>query len=397
MSEASPVEELNALLDEIEVLAPTRKAAEPTAVMLRSTEEDVIDDTLPPEAPEDLEFRPEQLELSYPADEEAPVSDFRLVDFAPVAAVDCGIARLGETENGLVIALRATVVIDVPTGCSIQLFRTGPIYLHNLKKAELLLRVGAHLGRPDLFVELAEREHETDLEEFHDHGDFHDYEETGQSEEPVIERVRPGVADDSHKYGDRFRNWLERLVQRVAVRSIRNGIILLDGALTLRTIDTPQEYLEDLAEEASSNGNALVAVSKQSMLQIRGRPLPFWLNDVPQRACYRLLSDVMAHEANERVLGNAYAVRFSPLGHTFRMDVRAVDGQTDDEAINRAYSSLMMRSGYPDILVRAHAHSYFTSPDVIQLQAQANQLYDLVPQPAASLTGIFAPFGGRFK
>ena len=152
-----------------------------------------------------------------------------------------------------------------------------------------------------------------------------------------------------------------------------------------------------MADEASSNGNALVAVSKQSMLQIRGRPLPFWLNDVPQRACYRLLSDVMAKEANERVLGNAYAARFSPLGHTFRMDVRAVDGQTDDEAINRAYSSLMMRSGYPDILVRAHAHSYFTSPDVIQLQAQANRLYDLVPQPQASLTGIFAPFGGRFK
>jgi hypothetical protein len=391
LSEASPVDELNALLDEIEVLAPTRKAAEPTAVMLRSTEDDVIDDTLPPEAPLELEFRPQQLELSYPADEEAPVSDFRLTGFVPVAAVDCGIARLGETENGLVIALRATVVIDIPTGCRIQLFRTGPIYLHNLKKAELLLRVGMHLGRPDLFVELAQPEEEAELEESIGRKDV------GPFGEPVVERVRPGVADDSHKYGDRFRNWLERLVQRVAASSIQNGIVLLDGALTLRTIDTPQEYLEDLADEASSNGNALIAVSKQSMLQIRGRPLPFWLNDVPQRACYRLLSNVMAKEANERVLGNAYAVRFSPLGHTFRMDVRAVDGQTDDEAIYRAYSSLMMRSGYPDILVRAHAHSYFTSPDVIQLQAQANRIYDLVPQPEASLTGIFAPFGGRFK
>jgi hypothetical protein len=391
LSQASPVDELNALLDEIEVLAPTRKGEEPTAVILRSTEEDVIDDTLPPEAPPEREFRPEQLELSFPADEEAPVQDFRLTDFAPVAAVDCGIARLGETENGLVIALRATVVIDVSTGSRIQLFRTGPIYLHNMKKAELLLRVGTHLGRPDLFVQLVSPEQETDLSE------FIEYRNVRSFEEAVIERVRPGVADDSHKYGDRFRNWLERLVQRVATRSIQNGIVLLDGALTLRTIDTPQEYLEDLADEASSNGNALIAVSKQSMLQVRGRPLPFWLNDVPQRACYRLLSNVMDQEANERVLGNAYAVRFSPLGHTFRMDVKAVDGQTDDEAINRAHSSLMMRSGYPDILVRAHAHSYFTSPDVIQLQAQANRIYDLVPQPEASLTGIFAPFGGRFK
>ena len=137
--------------------------------------------------------------------------------------------------------------------------------------------------------------------------------------------------------------------------------MLLDGALTLRTIDTPQEYLEDLADEASRNGNALIAVSKQSMLQIRGRPLPFWLSYVPQRACYRLLSNVMAKEANERVLGSSCR-RFSPSGHTFRMDVRAVDGQTDDEAIYRAYSSLMMRSGYPEYLGKGSCPQLFHQP-----------------------------------
>jgi hypothetical protein len=90
-------------------------------------------------------------------------------------------------------------------------------------------------------------------------------------------------------------------------------------------------------------------------------------------------------------------VRLSALGPTFRMDAKAADGQTDGEAINAFYNSTFIRGGYPDILVRAHAYSYFTSPDVIQLQAQAGSRFGLIPQNDVNLTGIFAPFGGRFK
>jgi hypothetical protein len=173
--------------------------------------------------------------------------------------------------------------------------------------------------------------------------------------------------------------------------------VLFDGALTLRTIDTPSRYLEDLARLASAKGNAIVAISKQSMLQVRGRPLPFCLDDVPGKPCYRLLTGLMKSDEAERILGNIYAIRLSSLGPTFRMDVKPVEGQADAEAINMAFSSSLMRGGYPDILVRAHAHSYFTSPDVLQLQAQASAKYALTPRPEPSLTGIFAPFAGRFK
>ncbi len=79
------------------------------------------------------------------------------------------------------------------------------------------------------------------------------------------------------------------------------------------------------------------------------------------------------------------------------MDVKAVEGQSDSEAIGQFYNNALMRGGYPDVLVRAHAHSYFTAPDVIQLQAQAGATYSLVPQGEIDLGSIFAPFGGRFK
>lgn len=293
----------------------------------------------------------------------------------PVAAVDCGIVRLGETENGLVIALRAALVIDDGENSSVKLFRTGPIYLRNIDKPQVLFQIGSHLGRPDFFVDV----------------------DNSDRENPVPTSVKSGVADNSHQYGDRLRNWFERLIQRIAVSSIENGIVLFDGALTLRTRDTPNVYLQSLDRLAKQNNNSIIAISKQSLLLIDSRPIPFWLNDNPNRTCYRLLTPQLRRERAERILGNIYAARFSVLGPTFRMDVSVSNSQFDDEAISQLYCSTLMRGGYPDILVRAHTYSYFTSPDVIQLQAQAGSNYRLIPQQEVSLTGIFGPFGGRFK
>jgi hypothetical protein len=369
-----PLAHLRELLTEIEQLAPARSDTAGAGIRLRATGDAPIDDSDAPTADDPLDegdFVEGEASLN-----EVPIRVFRTHEVVPVVAVDCGIIRLGETENGLIIALRATITKHVDGTASIQLFQTGPIYLHNLHKKEILHRVGVHLGKPDLLVE------------FDDH----------DADPPVLKKVRNGVAQDAHKYGDRFRNWFERLAQRIAVIAVMNGVVLFDGALTLRTIDTPQAYLRDLARLADSHGNAIIAVSKQSHLQIQGRPLQFWLDDAPDRPCYRQLSSLMRRDSGEeRVLGNAYAARFSPLGPTFRMDVKAAEGQSDTEAINTMFSTCLMRGGYPDLLVRAHAHSYFTPPDVVQLQAQATAKYRLTPHPEVQLTPIFAPFGGRFK
>jgi hypothetical protein len=392
--EVTSVDQVKAFLAEIESYSPTRADPTPIPVTYRPvTGDEVIEESLPIEdGPSELGDAPgsssasAQHETIPPAgataeqvddsEVEAPTAkDFQRLSVGPVAAVDCGIVRLGETINGLVIALRASIVIDNQEGTHLQLYRTGPIYLHNARKAEILYRMGAHLGRPEFFVEVDKTD----------------------PDNPKPTAVKSGVADDSHQFGDRFRNWLERVVQSVVVTSIENGVILLDGALTLRTRDTPATFLEQLAGTAARNGNSLIAISKRSVLQVAGRPIQFWLYDVPHRPCYRLLSPLMRKEGLGRVLGNAYAARYSVLGPTFRMDVKAIPGQSDDEAIGMLFGSTLMRGGYPDILVRAHTYSYFTSPDVVQLQAQAGAKYRLAPQPEVDLTGIFGPFGGRFK
>jgi len=374
-SEPNPIEEFQTLLDQLEAITTVQQEIAGSRVIYRPLgNEELIDDSIPIEEPS-LEADNGNTDLSREDFEIPIISDFHLSDSRPIAAVDSSIVRLGETEHGLVIALRAALVIDQGDNTRISLFRTGPIFLHNQRKMQTLYHLGCLLGKPDLFVKL----------------------DSGNQEIPTPIRIKDGAANDAHQYSDRFRNLIERIVQRIAVSSIQNGTILFDGALTLRTYDTPQIYLEQLAQSASDNGNSIIAISKQSILQIKGKPIRFWLNDVPNHACYRWLMPLLGSESAERILGNLYAIRLSPLGPTFRMDVKPSAGRSHEEAINCFYSSALMRGGYPDILVRAHAHSYFTSPDVVQLQSYAGARYGLIPQKEISLTGIFAPFGGRFK
>ncbi len=370
--EEDSIKELESLLKELDSLAPKRESDLPVSTIFRKVEDGgTFDDAIPEE-----ELFEESIQPENPPDLGAtPFSTFEVSTGGPVAAVDCGIIRLGETENGLVIALRASIVIDSGENTRVKIFKTGPIYLHNQYKLKILHEMGKHLGKESLFVELNEQD----------------------PTNPIPEKIKSGVADDAHQFGDRFRNWLERLVQRIAVTSVENGTILFDGALTLRTRDTHASYLENLARLASNKGNSIIAISKQSQLQIQSMPIRFWLKDHSEKIGYRNLSSAMLRTGAERVLGNAYAARLSVLGPTFRMDVKPVAGQTDKEAIDTFYSSVLMRGGYPDILVRAHAHSYFTSPDVVQLQAHARAKYSLIPEGDVELTSIFAPFGGRFK
>lgn len=383
----SAIDRLSEGLNRLQELAPQLEHIIGTSISYRDvTGLEEVDDSLPSSFDEDFDpFDPNILvnlpPIGQPGSQsavsqiEAPdVEKYNDQKSGPLVSIDCGIVRLGETENGSVIALRACIVkIIDSTPPSIQLFRTGPIYLHNSHKMQLLHQMGIDLGRPDQFVEL----------------------DNAIPPQPI--RVRSGVAKDSHAYGDRFRNWFERLVQQIAVSEIENGTILLDGALTVRTIDTPTSFLQNLAKIAGEKGNNIVAVSKQSELLVGGRSIRFWLNDKPRCCCYRLLSNIIKRDGELRVLGNVYAARFTNLGITFRMDVQAAPGKTDGEAIGRFYNSALMRGGYPDALVLAHAHSYFTSPHVLQLQAQAGAKYQFKPEPEVQLTGIFAPFGGRFK
>lgn len=372
MPEIDNTPDIEDLLNELEQLAPTRAKNDNERTVVYRT----VDDDEPVNDAIDDDDSDLQDWIDWQQRNELPYIweiDSRQIQTnpLPVVAVDTGVIRLGETEDGLIIALRGTIVNIVNSHPVLNLYRTGPMYLRNSDKLPILHTLGSHLGKADIFVELDD------------------------DEQPI--RVKSGVADNIQAYSDRFRNWFERILQRIAIRSIENGIVLLDGALTTNTRDTPTVYFENIRDLANKHGNALIGISKQSRLQVQNKAIRFWLADKPHKVCYRALTDLMEPSMRQRIMGATYAIRFSPMGLTYRVDVKPVVGQREDEVIKALFASCLMRGGYPDILVQAHAHSYFTSPHVTELEAQCGTKYALRAEPEDDLGGIFGPFGGRYK
>ncbi len=337
---------------------------------------------------EDWEDDPDSRRFLSPSSMPA-MEAFRPAAPGPIAAVDCGLIHLGETVAGPVIALRAAIVVDAGEEMpAVRMFRTGPLLLPITAQAELLLRIGTDLGQPDCFVEL------DDTDPSH----------------PCIKRVKGGLANSAKYLADRFRVWWERLAQAEAVTMISGGTLLLDEALILRNRDTPDAFLHTLAAAAARRSSSLIGISKQSRILIGGKSVRFWLDDCKNATGYRHLSPVLASEAREvvgnktrhdnraaRIFGNVYATRFTPMGATLRMDVKASPGRTDASAIAQLFASSLMVAGYPEILARAHAYCYFSRADVMALQAQACAEYGLDREPMAALTAAFAPFQGAWK
>ena len=303
----------------------------------------------------------------------------------PTAAVDAGVMRLGESEDGLVIALRAAILVRDGSRSVTGLVRSGPIFLAWEHEAQLLLLLGQWLGDPGYYV-AAERS---------EGGGYR------------AGRLKDGVG--GRKYlADRFRAGLERYCQRLAASSVKAGTILLDGSLTLRSRDTPDVYLNQIAYLAGRGGNSIIGLSKKSELVVGGRAVPYWLDDQPAVPCHRALTPILrwedAHTPSgrggraDRVMGNVYASRLSPLGPTYRMDVKAAPDVEDAAAIHRFYGSATIYCGYPTLLARAHAACYVSAADFLALQVQATSEFGLRPQRnALPLKGAFAPFGGSYK
>lgn len=327
---------------------------------------------LPPEAERD------DFWCDATGDRASVFGEFSHTDPVSVCAVDAGVIRLGETGSNAYVALRGSYVVEWRDGLTFpeaMLYRSGPLRLPHggPDQIKALHALGLSLGQADLYVKLDD-----------------------PMAVPVA--VRGGAAGNQAHFPDRVRNAIERQIQVLAAGAMMGGILLLDGALS--TFDTPPAFLERLVARAHAEGNSVIAISKRSTLNIKGRPLGFWLDEVPFRACYRALTTLF-HEENagrrtDRIMGRLFACRFSPLGRTYRVDVSPAPGLSDEEALSRLYASVGVRGGYPDILIQAHALSMVTPPQALLLRAQLAQ-YGLSPAWDWGFGGAFGPFGGAHK
>jgi len=275
-------------------------------------------------------------------------------DSCDILAIDTSSFRIGETEKGIMAAYRASIVIF--NGEEYEIVRLGPfiVNLTEENKGYIYNYLRKILG-------LAE----------------------------VDEKRVPML----YKIVDRIRNLIERYLQIKTSSYLREGIVLWDGSLTGGTVDTPMKILRDALEGAEKSNNSVFGISKSSRLKtLDGRRLIDLLNDVHRPAFIKIHSLIDRRMA-DRILGEVYAVKFSPQGFTFRVDVHPRKGFDSKEELSRLYSLCPMFNGYPDPLRQTHINCYFTANEILALQAYIVQKYDLEILPAFDIRKhILYPF-----
>jgi hypothetical protein len=160
-------------------------------------------------------------------------------------------------------------------------------------------------------------------------------------------------ATEPNQFKDRIRNVMERMLRLDVACQLDDGILLVDGALTLRTYNTPQVFLERLGREASNRNSDLVGISKKSRVTLGGVHMSTLLDEDPSDAGYRrrLTLDAEGSEADAalRNLGTPFAFRFA------RPMVLNLDGTKEDGRglyKNRRASSPSASSPLASVLTR---------------------------------------------
>jgi len=184
-------------------------------------------------------------------------------------------------------------------------------------------------------------------------------------------------APDCLKTLDRIRNLLERHIQLEAVKHYRESLVLIDGSLLGGTVSDPSSIVRKIMSDSASNGNSLVAISKSTglALQQTQRNILSLLDDV-YGPCY--MGNVRDHitQKKERYLGHIYVAKLTPLGEPYRVDVPE-NAPTSHAEIFARLAGLAGDYGYPEELRLAHMTCVHSSIEIVELQSAAIVLHGL--------------------
>jgi len=275
-----------------------------------------------------------------------------LPEDVPLVAVDSSSLHLGETDEGLAVAIRVAIVKQVGDDVTTEKFGPFVAHLTPRNSPAIYNRLRASLGQ-----------------------------------------VRQAQAPALFKMPDRVRNLVERMAQLYAGTLISSGIVLWDGALT-RSMDTPVEVFNVLFDAAGANKNSIVSVSKHTRLWLMsGKRLINVFVGVRAPAMIEVPTDLIKTKASD-ILGKVHVVQFTPDGFAFRVDVKAHDGDCCRQ-IRIVKANTNFRYGYPELLCRAHINAFFTPVEGVSLQGMFIERHGLEVLPSFDLrTHIFGPFGG---
>src|SRR6266705_2028211 len=231
-----------------------------------------------------------------------------------IAACDASSVKIGETETGMIFAIRAVAVWRQPE--RIAFTRWGPLLFH----------IPNSDGQ-------AERYRDDDSRAF------------------------GGLSVKTLRVLTKLRNHVERWVQEELALSVKDGVVLFDGSLTAGTPDNRSSRVQRILSTARSNNSIVIALSKSTQLTIGGKNILgfFDAEKIPH------IIDITSVVENEypaypiRFLGRVCVSKLSPDGFLFRTDIdRDADEQGSLVALGRVAGTDVIFHSYPGTFRIAH-------------------------------------------
>ena len=201
-------------------------------------------------------------------------------------------------------------------------------------------------------------------------------------------------APDLTKMVDRVRNIYERYLQLETAKKYKDSILLFDGSLTGRTIDTPASLLRNILHVASSGNSDVVAFSKKTRLVTKWgeRIIDLLDNQTGFPVIIPLRGMIQANDKH-RFLGDVYVAKLSRMPISFRIDVYSK--RSHSQALADLLHSVYLESGYPKPLIEAHVYSYFNAFDCLAYQALLAKRGIMMRHEFDVRRILFGVYGGR--
>ena len=277
-----------------------------------------------------------------------------------IVAVDVSSIRIGETETGVLLAIRGAIVWK--NQAHYRYLRIGPFPFHiteeNKNQVYRLFRQYSFSQTPNNHA---------------------------------------GSAPSLNHISARMGTLLERWLQTITATTSHQSIILWDGSLTAGTTDAPLQTISQLLHTARNRLNTVLAFTKQTRLRLNGHRI----SDLTSACTPPYLLPLDGYPTSTfphntiHFLGNIYVAKLSQGSCSFRLDIdQKITQDHAIEATQRLIGNDILLQSYPETLRLAHIYSTFTANEVLGIQRLLALTHGLKTIQRPNIRRLlFGPFG----
>jgi len=246
-----------------------------------------------------------------------------------IVAIDVSSIKIGETKEGIICAIRGTIVWKERN--RYRYLRIGPFPLHITEE-----------NKTEIYHLL--RQHSLNM--------------------PAEPLNHSNLINMPMKLG----NLLERWIKTEISCASQNSIILWDGSLTAGTNDNPKKTITQILEIARNRLNTVLAFSKTTHIRLLGHQITD-LNGHSKPPYLLQINGFPKTAGPIHFLGDIFVAKLANSSLAFRLDVDSeILPEQQIEAIQRLLGNETLFRGYPETLRLAHIYSAFTATEVIGIQ-----------------------------